>query len=145
MKRILILAAILSGLLFSSTAHAWSSTGSRMCATISKSTADTVSVLLAGIRPTQRYLIKNITLTYDNASNVNPIYAMLQLPSFSRTVYFQTATNMTSAGSVTLVFNDINVVVPAPADSTAGGLIFFLSAATSDTLSAVLDYEVLNF
>ena len=145
MKKILVLALILAGLSFASTAKAWSPTGSRMCATIDKTTADTVSVLLTRIRPSQRYLIKGISITYDNAANTNPVYAMIQLPAYSHTVYYQVANLMVSSGATTVTYNDLNVVVPAPADSTSGGLRFYLSAASSDTLAGFIDYEVINF
>lgn len=145
MKKILVLALILAGLAFASTANAWAPTGSRACATITKTTADTVSVLLPGIRANQRYLIKGISITYDNAANTNPAYAMIQLPAYSHTVYYQVANLMVSAGATTVTYNDLNVVVPAPADSTQGGLRFYLSAASSDTLAGFIDYEVINF
>ncbi len=146
MKRILILLALICAALFvANKAESWSPTGSRMCATISKNTGDTVSVLLPGIKATQRYLIKGISITYDNAANTNPAYAMIQLPSYGRTVYYQVANLMVSSGATTVTYNDLNVVVPAPADSTAGGLIFFLSAASSDTLAGFIDYEVINY
>lgn len=145
MKKLLILAMILFGLAYFAPVEAWSPTGSRMCATITKNTADTVSVLLPGIRANQRYLIKGISVTYDNAANTNPVYAMLQLPSFSRTVYYQAANLMVSSGATTVSYTDLNVVVPAPADSTQGGLIFFLSGASSDTLAGFIDYEVINY
>ncbi len=112
---------------------------------IAKTSADTASILLPGIRATQRYKIKNITVFYDNAANTNPLYVAIQLPSYSQTVYFWAGQAMTSSGITTVQYTNVNAVVSAPADSTAGGLRFFISAASSDTLFASLDYDVITY
>ena len=140
MKKFLVSALVLCSLLAASPSWAV-----QKSAQIAQTAADTASVLLDPIRSTQRYLVKSITVFYDNAANTNPLYVALQLPSHSRTRYFWTGQAMTSSGIATLQWSDINTIVDAPADSTAGGLRFFISATTSDSLWAHLDYEVITY
>lgn len=133
----LLAAALVTGFLFS-TAGAADPT---LSAYILPQTGDTVSVLLAQPGPRRTILVRNITVYYENAANTNSVFAGIQVASFTRTRYLWLGTPMASGAAGTLNWQNINTKILG--DSARAGLILFLSAASSDTLSGYIEYEII--
>lgn len=137
MKKILILAAILSGLIFYGMAQAIE--GQTFVAEVTQTNADTASVGLKFPNSTQTILIKDITFWYDNAANTNTFYVGIVSATAAHTRQLWLSQTMANAGVNTVQLNDINYkITPSVAQA---GVRVFLSASTSDSISALVEYE----
>lgn len=102
--------------------------------------ADTTSAALLFPNPSQTILIKRITLWYDNAANTNPVYVGIVAATAAHTRQLWLGRTMTSSGIETITFDNINrVITPSTAQA---GVRLFISAASSDSLFAKVEYEI---
>lgn len=140
MKRILILAAILGGLLFSVPAFA-TSDDQTLTAVAVQTNADTTSVAFPIPNPNQTILIKQITVFYDNAANTNPIYVGINdaTAAFTRRLWLGQA--MVSSGIQTIQYVGLDQKIDAATAQL--GIRVFLSAASSDSIMAIVSYELI--
>lgn len=136
MKRILALALLLACLLAGNVEAA----DLTLTAVVTQTDADTSGSLLVVPTASQTILIKRITLFYDNAANTNPIYAGIVTANAAHTRSLWLGQAMTSSGIATVQYDNINrLITPATAQT---GLRLFVSAASSDSIMGIVEYEL---
>lgn len=109
---------------------------------IAPTTADTAGVVLRTPHGGQTIVIRRVTVWYDNAANTNPAYIGIVQSNAAQTRVLWLGDAMASSGISALEYGPMYFRV---AGATArAGLRAFISAASSDTLEAVVEYEVVN-
>lgn len=87
----------------------------------------------------QTIVIKKITLWYDNAANTNAIYAGVITQNAAHTRHLWLGKAMTSSGIEAFEYDNINLRI-TPSTAQSPGLRLFVSAASSDSIYAKVDY-----
>lgn len=109
---------------------------------ISITTADTAGTLLRIPRGGQTIVIRKLTIWYDNAANTNPAYIGIVTATAGQTRQLWLGDAMASSG---ISVNEYGPMYFRLTPTTAqAGVRLFISAASSDSLEAVAEYEVVN-
>jgi len=136
----IVVALCVCGLMFGGSGALAQKAPTTSDAWIAPTTADTASVLLTVPLKGRTLRIISIELFYSNAANTNPAYAGIVTADQAHTRQLWLGASMNSAAKGTLLWQNINRTIPAA--TAQGGVQLFISATASDTLSAVVEYEV---
>ena len=116
--------------------------GTTEIALVSITAADTAGVVLRTPRSGQTVRVRTVTLMYDNGAAAGQAYAGIVQSNAAHTRVLWFGQTMTSSGVETITWGPINYTVAAA--TAQAGLRLFISAASSDSLQALVEYEVIN-
>jgi len=102
--------------------------------------ADTAGVLLQIPAAGRTIKIHRLLLWYDNAANTNPAYIGIVTANQAHTRALWFGKAMTSAGFDVFTYEPEARIA---ASTAQGGVRMFISAAASDTLEAIVEYEII--
>lgn len=138
-KKILILSALLASL-WSGILGATNDSQS-FTAYIAPVTTDTSGVLLAIPNSQQTVLVKKIIIFYDNGAAASIFYVGICTADQAHTRQLWFGHTMAGSGISTAIFDNLNKrITPATAQA---GVRLFCNAASSDTLEALVEYELI--